>query len=130
MRNVISSGFIAGVQIFGVDSVGNYIQGNYIGTDSEGKNRLPNGEGIKVGGTANTYILDNVISGNTKDGIIMDFADTVTGIGGTYKFENSTGVVALRNLIGTDSTRQNPLDNGEHGIKVVNKNLMHRIEKT
>jgi hypothetical protein len=128
-RNVISGGGKAGIQIFGEGSIGNYVQGNYIGVDATGMVRLPNGEGIRVGGTADTHILNNVISGNTQNGIKMDFEpEVIDPNGARFMFTNSTGVVAQRNLIGTDSAGNDALGNGGHGILVVNKNLIHRIE--
>ncbi|MBW6500589.1 MAG: Ig-like domain-containing protein [Bacteroidales bacterium] len=48
---------------------GNLIQGNFIGTDIQGKNPVPNAHGITVNSGRNTTIAKNQISGNTFNGI-------------------------------------------------------------
>lgn len=93
---------ISGINGFGISTsgTGTVIQGNRIGTDVDGVNKLPNsagilasGSNILVGGT--TAAARNVISGNNGDGI------TIRGPGsrlqGNYIGTDITGSVALGN---------------------------------
>ena len=87
-RNIISgqSGSNFGVYVFGTDSAGTKIQGNYIGTDWEGEATIPNTlTGVRLNGTLNVTVggnspaEGNLISGNASSGIIIyGSADTTT----------------------------------------------------
>ena len=87
-----------------------FIQGNKIGTSITGKNALPNqGEGIwcnlngvTIGGSKPTEC--NIISGNKKNGILID------------AFASNT--VVIGNYIGTDITGKHALGNGLNGIQL------------
>jgi hypothetical protein len=74
-RNIIS-GMNGGIRIFQIsgNTVGNVIEGNYIGTDRTGTQPLGNGYGIKIHGGAhdNTIGPDNIIAFNTGDGVWVD----------------------------------------------------------
>jgi len=99
-RNVISGNSDYGI-FFGVNSSAT-IQGNYIGTNAAGTGALANGTGISVavasssatiGGTATG--AGNVISGNTNDGIRINYGSaTITG---NYIGTNAAGTSALAN---------------------------------
>jgi hypothetical protein len=118
--NIISGNQGDGVRIVGsrqggfLDTTGNVVQGNYIGTDVTGTQALGNQVGVTitgfdanrntVGGTAAG--AGNIISGNARDGV--DIAD-----------------VASRNavqgdLIGTDVSGTQPLGNGGAGVAISN----------
>ncbi len=109
-RNVLSGNVETGVQIEGVGSSNNVVQGNFIGTDVTGLLRLGNfEEGIEVrgpnnliGGTAAG--AGNVIADSDGDGIDLD-----TG---------ATGNVIQGNFIGTDLSGAVPLGNVEDGIDI------------
>ena len=109
--NVISSNAHDGILIQNIDSTGNLIQGNRIGTNAAGTAALGNGLGVDIyvspgntiGGTAAGD--GNVISGNTGNGIVMQ---------GFAASEN----LVQGNLIGTDATGTARLGNTTHGIEV------------
>ena len=112
-RNIVSGNLGDGISIAGSDSTGNWVQDNYVGTDVTGMNAIPNGNphpgtgeqlGIRVGlgGANNNTITGNLVSGNLKGGVSLDndaFFNTVVG-----------------NWIGTDSTYEAALPNGDKGL--------------
>lgn len=91
-RNVISGNRLDGVDIY---TVGNRLEGNYVGTDVSGTLALPNGNfGIAVAGTGNTIGgsaagAGNLVSGNTNVGIVIPF-----GISGNSVQGNRVGTDA------------------------------------
>jgi parallel beta-helix repeat protein len=136
-RNIISSNGAAGVQIYGALSttnlvqgnvissngtfgielvngaLGNQVQGNYIGTDVTGTNRLGNGSfgvwlyhapGNTIGGIG--AAARNVISGNLR-GIEIDGPGT-------------SGNLVQGNFVGVDVTGTQALGNVEHGVVLDN----------
>ncbi|HTC94262.1 MAG TPA: hypothetical protein VK699_12550 [Terriglobales bacterium] len=112
-RNVISGNGLAGIQIAGLGTNGNVVEGNFIGTDSTGHNALANSAGgvLIQSGAANNTIggtspgAGNVISGNFGDGI------TINGSG-------TTGNTVQGNLIGSNALGTNPLGNAQNGIQI------------
>ncbi len=172
-RNVIS-GNAVGVEITGAATSGTDIAGNLIGTDITGAVPVPNtSAGVSIAGAAGTTIggatvlAQNVISGNSGDGIDLGggatntliqgnyigidqtgsqrvgnqgvgiSVTTVTGvtIGGTVHGDDNvisanvgsgvsisgasgTGIIVLGNFIGTDYTGKSALGNGADGIAV------------
>jgi titin len=105
-RNVISANKLSGVYIT-TNSVGNLVQGNFMGVDVTGTNALGNAfNGISidsagsntVGGTSSGAL--NVISGNTNYGIeIYSTGATGNSIQGNYIGPAVTGQSALRNML-------------------------------
>ena len=105
-RNVISGNSGDGVEINGAGSNGNFVIGNYIGTDATGANDVGNsgsavyicgGNSNEIGGTLAG--AGNVISGN-NNGIAIDAAcGTPTGnlIRGNYIGVNASGTGGLGN---------------------------------
>ncbi len=100
-RNIISGNRVYGMIYYGQTS-GNYVVGNYIGTDVTGNTAMPNATGICVDASSNhNYIYDNVLSGNVSYGIFL-----VTN--GTYYNEvkrnrigtNASGTAAVPNDVG------------------------------
>ncbi len=87
----------------------NHIEGNFIGTDIGGSSNAPNKTGIhivdspenEIGGT--TPQERNVISGNMRQGILVE--------------TNSSATMIRGNHIGTDKSGSSPLDNG-YGIRL------------
>jgi hypothetical protein len=111
--NVISANPNGGVAIIGTGTTGNVLQGNYIGTNSDGNAPVANGGyGVYIGsGSSNNTIggaavgARNIVSGNRGDGIDLSGAGT-------------SGNQVLGNFIGTDTTGTQPLGNGGQGIAV------------
>lgn len=97
-----------GVEINGSAAGGNLVQGNFIGTDVGGTIGLGNGvDGVRISGGADQNVIgpDNVISGNTGDGV------EITGSGTTNNQVHG-------NLIGTNAMGTSALGNGGHGVHV------------
>lgn len=94
------------------ESVGNLIQGNYIGTDATGAIALGNtNSGVFIEGSSFISLLDNVISGNKIDGVVID---------GTFHTQSATeGNIVKGNHIGVDVTGALPVSNKFNGIRIV-----------
>jgi hypothetical protein len=105
LNNLLSGNTGAGVSLLVCTDV--TIQGNFIGTNAAGTVALPNQNGIAAVGAPHTSILDNLISGNSKDGVILDDEGTIRG-----------------NKIGTDVTGDAALGNGAEGIISEGSNLV------
>jgi hypothetical protein len=109
-RNIISGNKNAGVEIFLVTN--SLVQGNYIGTDATGTQKIPNGSGVslsnstgnKIGGIASGE--GNLISGNQGNG--LEFHQFSTGA--------TTNNLVQGNLIGTDKNGSAALGNGNCGV--------------
>jgi hypothetical protein len=111
-RNIISGNKVHGVVISGPGSKVNKVQGNYIGLDTTGTQKLGNGEvGVFVDHSSDTLIggdgfgESNVISGNGRDGVEI--------------FE-STNTKVLGNYIGTNERGDSKLGNAGAGINISN----------
>jgi hypothetical protein len=102
----------AGIHITGTGSTGDWIYGNFLGTDPTGTQAEPNFEGVEVdSGSADNTIggtvsgSGNVISGNGQDGVhIID--------------SGTTGNVVEGNFIGTDVSGSQRLGNAASGVAV------------
>ena len=82
-------------------AVPNSIAGNWIGVDATGLAALPNNIGIS-GASQGLTVRDNVIAGNTFEGISL----------------NLTGSVLTGNRIGVGADGATALGNGHHGINL------------
>lgn len=107
-RNIIS-GNGGGVKVTG--GAGNFIQGNYIGTDPSGTSAIANaGGGINIISASNTIIggkitgARNVVSGNGQRGIWI------------YDSLGGTGNQVQGNYIGTKADGIHPLGNAMQGV--------------
>ena len=132
-RNVIA-GNTVGVRL---DSMGNVVKGNYIGTDRTGLAALANTEGVAVFGFSNTIggttaFDTNTISGNTQSGVLLGGGGTNTvqrnflGVsfdGGTA-VPNANGVIVQTfsdgNAIGTPGNGNTIAENTGGGIQIQN----------
>jgi hypothetical protein len=96
-----------------VESNGDTIVGNYIGTDTTGASDTPNLDGVFVtrtatgtNGSANTVIEYNLIAGNSHDGVFLG--------------PTTAAAVVAANLIGTDITGVRTVGNPQaNGVEVV-----------
>ncbi|HEV2913525.1 MAG TPA: Calx-beta domain-containing protein [Pyrinomonadaceae bacterium] len=114
-RNLISGNTDAGVLIssypdytYSYTTVGNLVQGNYIGTNGAGTAPLPNGgHGVFVIAAVDTVIggatagARNIVSGNASRGVYV---------------RNSLGTVVQGNYIGTNAAGVAPVSNGGGGV--------------
>ena len=122
-RNVISGNGGSGVYLNGSGTTGNLVQGNYIGTDTNGSLAIPNaGDGLTVnGGPANTIGgasagAGNLLSGNSQGGV------SLIGAG-------AAGNLVQGNFIGTDASGRLALGNLFSGVTLFggNNNLVGGI---
>jgi hypothetical protein len=111
-RNVISGNAREGVRLVSATATGNYLLGNFIGTDATGTLDLGNHfAGVFLqGASANHVGADatlgegNLISGNDQEGILL------------YNGSNANYISG--NRIGTDVTGTLPLGNAFSGIRI------------
>jgi titin len=110
--NLISGNLRLGVGLLGNQTSLNVIAGNYIGTDVTGTVALGNLIGVSDSVSANGNIIGgetparaNVISGNSRDGVIVSGPTTIDN-----RIEG--------NLIGTDATGMAALSNGANGVDI------------
>ena len=121
-RNVISANGDDGLLLIGSFTVGNTVQGNYIGTNAAGAAALPNGANgvaIKTGANSNTIGgtalgAGNVISGNTTSGVAIREPGT----------DDNT---VDGNSIGTDAAGSTPMPNGVSGVQITGGALNNTI---
>ena len=109
-RNVISGnggGFYAGVQLGSGGGGGHTVQGNYIGTNTDGTAAIGNGGyGIAISVTPGMVIgggavgAGNLVSGNIAGGISI----------------GAPGNLVQGNHVGTDASGSAPIPNGGHGV--------------
>ncbi|MBI3952270.1 MAG: hypothetical protein HY314_17610 [Acidobacteria bacterium] len=123
-RNIISGNRGPGAWIDGSSSTQNLIQGNYIGTDLTGTDRLANGsDGVLVNNAGNNTIggtvanARNVISGNNRDGI------RISG-------DLAVGTQVLGNFIGTDTMGAAALGNLGFGVYLTDAAYLNTIGGT
>ena len=85
-RNIISGNKHFGIG-YDTGASGGTIQNNFIGTNPAGTAAVANGGGIDLESANNTKVLDNVIAGNTGDGIQLGFtsASSITTTGYTIQ---------------------------------------------
>ena len=116
--NVISGNALDGILISqssgSPQSTGNVVEWNLIGTTPDGSAALPNvKQGIHLQGVDGTSILNNLVSGNGQNGIMLDIL-TVNGT----DYGNSDTLIQ-GNMIGTDATGSTPVPNTLDGIMVI-----------
>ncbi len=109
--NVISGNSLDGVQISDPGTTGNLVEGDFLGTNSNGTAAVPNaraGVTIQAGATGNTIggqlVADrDVISGNTQYGVwIINGGTTGNVVEGDLIGTNADGTGALANGNGVD----------------------------
>ena len=112
-RNIASGNGQQGVYLNGAGATGNFVQGNFIGTDVAGTAALRNGlSGVLITGASNTIGglvvgAGNVISGNLQQGISLNGA-------------GAAGNVVQGNRIGTNAAGTAEVSNGLRGITASN----------
>ena len=112
MRNIISGNGNAGVLIKSLETTGNSVLGNYIGTDVTGTRAIPNefrGVAIRFAASGNVVGGEapgegNLISGNRETGVKIQDPGT-------------TGNRVVGNTIGADASGGGPLGNLGSGVE-------------
>jgi len=109
--NLISGNSTAGVLIE-ADGSGNQVLGNFIGTNADGTAALANGTGVDIFGSNNTIsgaagAGGNVISGNTKSGVLIEANASGSQVRGNKIGTNAAGTAALANNTGVDTYGSN-----------------------
>ncbi len=109
-RNIISANSSDGVEVTGVTTLSNVIQGNFIGPDMAGTlDRRNSANGVYLNGAPNNIIggaspgAGNLISRNQSDGV------EISGLTASNNF-------VLGNWIGLDATGTTNLGNFGHGV--------------
>ena len=116
---LLSSGFSAASPTFG-----STIQGNLIGTDSTGKNAIPNAEGVVLAGAGGVLPPGGngvVVSPNTVGGTATGDRNVISGNRGSgvdIVGTNAVDDVVQGNDIGVDITGDAPLGNFGRGVYV------------
>lgn len=136
--NVVSGNEYDGVGVHNANGV--KVLGNKIGVDVDGQNALPNEYGVFIGSFAKMNTVGgtdpadrNIISGNRKDGVLIEMAGAGNKVLGNYiglAADGSTAVanqqdgVAVRGapkttIGGTDPQAENLIaGNGRYGVRV------------
>lgn len=127
VSNVISGNTLNGIEIAGLQSTNNRIQGNYVGVDLLGTTAIPNGNfGVAISSVANGNFVGtdgdgtgdatekNVISGNNQFGVAIFGAGT----------DNN---VVAGNYIGTDAAGEQAIGNRNHGVWLAQGSRFNRI---
>jgi hypothetical protein len=118
-RNVISGNAQSGINIpFGAS--GNVVQNNFIGTDANGTNPLPNsGFGVLVSGLDNTVGgavgLGNVIAFNGNDGVGVSLGSGIAILTNSIFSNGSTSSHLGIELLGSDGVTPNDTDDPDTG---------------
>jgi len=104
-RNVVSGNTADGIVLRGAGTAGNRIEGDFVGTSTDGTHAVPNlGDGIVLhDGVAATTIggtsagARNVSSGNGLSGVCICGTASATLVEGDYVGTDATGLAALDN---------------------------------
>jgi CSLREA domain-containing protein len=94
-----------------LDADGNFVEGNYVGTNATGSGPLANRFGIYVANRAGNTIggtaagAGNVVSGNVEHGIVIQGA-------------SATGNKVEGNIVGLDASGTSDLGNGREGVRI------------
>ncbi len=120
--NLISGNDGPGVEIFGINTNDNTVQGNFIGTDITGTKTLGNLDaGVLISRASNNTIggtiaeARNIISGNSQDGIQISGGINYAGA----PFNDTSKNKIQGNFIGTNITGSGNLSNGGDGVVII-----------
>lgn len=108
VRGLVISRFADGIVIIGAGSMGNRIEGNFIGTNPAGtRERANNGYGVNILGG-----LGIIVGGDSRADRNLISGNAFYGVGLNGSHQQVAG-----NLIGTDRTGAGGLGNGYPGVK-------------
>jgi parallel beta-helix repeat protein len=135
-NNVLSGNFSYGLYISDPGTSRNVVQGNFIGTDAQGVNALPNGyTGIGIWSSATDNLIGgttatarNIISGNGQNGISMGGAGSGGNvIEGNYIGVASNGLSVLPN-VGVGVYVETSLQSNVIGTNIISGNTYGGID--
>ena len=97
-----------GIEISGIGTTGNLVEGNFIGTNPDGSAAVANRVGVSIGSGASANVIGgtapearNLISGNNASGIIItDAGTTLNLVEGNYIGTDNDGSGRLGNASG------------------------------
>jgi hypothetical protein len=110
IKGLVINRFGEGIDIQG-DTVGNRIEGNFIGTDPTGT--------LDRGNAFHAVVMKNGASENVIGGTIPSARNVLSGNGASNVTVSSSNVNKIKgNYIGTDKSGTKSLGNGSHGVFV------------
>ncbi len=92
----------------------NTIQGNFIGTSSDGMSANGNGND----GIVTSFTLPNTVGGNLIGGFLPEELNLISGNGADGIDLNSDGNLVMGNIIGADALGITDLGNDDYGIRI------------
>src|SRR5207249_1871188 len=98
-----------------LNSAGNTVLGNFIGTDATGTAAIPNGNGVSIGSSDGNVVGGT--TGTTPGGACTGACNLVSGnTGYGINVAQATNSIVQGNFIGVDVTGHLPLGNGNAGV--------------
>ena len=111
VRGLVINSSGEGIRITGSGATGNRVEGNYLGTDPSGTQKLGNGDyGVTIGGAPNNTI------GGTTPGARNLISGNLGGVG--IEGNGATGNKVTGNYIGTDRNGTADLGNSSSGVLI------------
>jgi trimeric autotransporter adhesin len=134
IKGLVINRFGTGIRVTGSGAIGNTIEGNFIGTDPSGTQRLRNGYGVRIGGgSANNTVggtnpeARNVISGNLGHGVSILASGNL--VQGNYIGTDKRGASAMGNFDGVSIAGPNNIIGGttEEARNVISGNRHYGV---
>lgn len=122
IRGLVINRFAVGIHLVGLDGpsvTDSFVEGNYIGTDLSGSVDLGNGIGI-IAGTGGT---DSLVHRTTIGGTVLAARNVIAGNDGDAITAGGGANRILGNLIGTDASGSQRLENAGRGVFIALSSL-------
>jgi parallel beta-helix repeat protein len=105
-NNLIGGSLNEGIGVLDSGTQHNMISNNDIGTNLNGTGPIRNQFGVHIGnGAQDNMVVDNLISGNRQDGVMIEGASTLSN-------------TIMSNMIGADGNGQAALQNNRAGVSI------------
>lgn len=122
-RNVVSGNSSRGIVIDDAETMGNTVQGNYVGTDVTGS--------LDLGNSSDGIYVTSSAAGNTIGGSAAGAGNVVSGNGGSGVYiRNSSGTTVQGNLIGVAADSTTALGNDGRGVRFYSTSTGNQIGGT
>jgi hypothetical protein len=116
-RNIISGNNNRGVNLYGLGTSNNLVQGNYIGTDISGTRAIPNAfSGVDIDSDSTGGASNNTVGGTAAGAGNLISGNSIHGIG--IYGGGVTGNIVQGNSIGVDVTGSVALGNASDGVTI------------